>query len=65
MASPIGLEASRLETKLQAAIRNHESDPRDVAIIGAAALEVCELDYYLACNAPHLILWLTMEDPNG
>lgn len=56
----IAVEADRLETALQRAL--YGGDPRDVAVIGAAALEVSELAYWLANGWGGHLLWVAAHD---
>lgn len=59
MTSLWAAEADRLEALLALTIDNVDVSDEDAAIIGAAALEVAELDYLLANGRADLILWTT------
>lgn len=53
----LSTECSRLEASLKKAIRSKRVPKDHVAILEAAALEVCELEHLLVAAGPHALLW--------
>jgi hypothetical protein len=66
----VTLEAERLETRLQAAVRASERDPstaalEDLRILYQAALEVCELDHWLTQGFADKTIWVATQPPEA